>query len=181
VQVFEMAKRRLEALKAENHGLFSLVPDEPTPQGGGSGAGRAFSRRHYGMNVFEDLLTQARSSRRSPPMKVQTVYLIGFDTGVYNYQEIRNCLNGLQAKYQARNAQIYRAEIRKSEVVASQRYEILLRNYGGHLQKQARFRQVDHPDLISNRPHHSRLNPELVPEIEFFVGHRLKVRCVERR
>src|SRR5262249_31351948 len=31
------------------------VPDEPTPLGGGSGAGRAFSQRKYGMERFEDL------------------------------------------------------------------------------------------------------------------------------
>jgi putative DNA methylase len=34
-----------------------LVPDEPTPLGGGSGAGRAFSQRHYGMNDFRDLFS----------------------------------------------------------------------------------------------------------------------------
>ncbi len=33
------------------------MPDEPTPQGGGSGAGRAFSQRNYGMDLFEDLFT----------------------------------------------------------------------------------------------------------------------------
>ncbi|HZT81791.1 MAG TPA: DUF1156 domain-containing protein, partial [Gemmataceae bacterium] len=36
---------------------LSLVPEEPTPQGGGTGAGRAFSQRHYGMNTFGDLFT----------------------------------------------------------------------------------------------------------------------------
>ena len=33
----------------------SVVPDEPTPVGGGSGAGRAFSVRKYGMNTWGDL------------------------------------------------------------------------------------------------------------------------------
>ena len=48
----ELAKR----IKAHS-GPFSLVPDEPTPMGGGSGAGRAFSQRNYGMNDFADLFT----------------------------------------------------------------------------------------------------------------------------
>ncbi|MGO8676641.1 MAG: DUF1156 domain-containing protein [Limisphaerales bacterium] len=33
------------------------VPNEPTPKGGGSGAGRAFSVRRYGMDTFGDLFT----------------------------------------------------------------------------------------------------------------------------
>jgi len=33
------------------------VPDEPTPSGGGSGAGRAFSVQKYGMMTFGDLFT----------------------------------------------------------------------------------------------------------------------------
>jgi putative DNA methylase len=33
------------------------VPDEPSPVGGGSGAGRAFSIRKYGMDTFGDLYT----------------------------------------------------------------------------------------------------------------------------
>lgn len=33
------------------------IPDEPTPTGGGSGAGRAFSVRTYGMNTWGDLFT----------------------------------------------------------------------------------------------------------------------------
>src|SRR5207248_4006810 len=36
---------------------LSLVPEEPTPLGGGTGAGRAFSQRHYGMDRFGDLFT----------------------------------------------------------------------------------------------------------------------------
>ncbi len=35
----------------------SLVPNEPTPLGGGKGAGRAFSQRIYGMDTFGDLFT----------------------------------------------------------------------------------------------------------------------------
>jgi len=33
------------------------IPDEPTPLGGGSGAGRAFSVQKYGMKTFADLFT----------------------------------------------------------------------------------------------------------------------------
>ncbi len=38
-------------------GGLSPVPDEPTPAGGGSGAGRAFSVQRYGMMQFGDLFT----------------------------------------------------------------------------------------------------------------------------
>ena len=51
------AEEELERRKAAHTGAFSLVPDEPTPQGGGNGAGRAFSQRNYGMDLFEDLFT----------------------------------------------------------------------------------------------------------------------------
>ncbi len=52
------ATRRLHEMSASLHrnGL-SLVPDEPTPAGGGSGAGRAFSVQRYGMMTFGDLFT----------------------------------------------------------------------------------------------------------------------------
>ncbi len=36
---------------------LNLVPNEPTPSGGGSGAGRAFSVQQYGMMTFGDLFT----------------------------------------------------------------------------------------------------------------------------
>jgi putative DNA methylase len=36
---------------------ISLLPDEPTPKGGGSGAGRAFSQRNYGLDCWGDLFT----------------------------------------------------------------------------------------------------------------------------
>lgn len=51
------AAEELERRKAEHVGALSLVPNEPTPMGGGSGAGRAFSQRNYGMDRFEDLFT----------------------------------------------------------------------------------------------------------------------------
>lgn len=51
------AKEELKRRIAANNGELSLVPGEPTPQGGGSGAGRAFSQRNYGMDTFADLFT----------------------------------------------------------------------------------------------------------------------------
>jgi adenine-specific DNA methylase len=52
------AKQRLEqvAMKKLPSGL-SAIPDEPTPGGGGSGAGRAFSVQKYGMMRWADLFT----------------------------------------------------------------------------------------------------------------------------
>jgi len=51
------AKEELVHQKRDWKGELSLVPDEPTPMGGGSGAGRAFSQRNYGMDNFEDLFS----------------------------------------------------------------------------------------------------------------------------
>lgn len=48
--------RRVAATPDIVSGL-SMVPNEPTPRGGGSGAGRAFSQRNYGMDIFADLFT----------------------------------------------------------------------------------------------------------------------------
>lgn len=48
--------RRVTATPEILSGL-SMVPNEPTPRGGGSGAGRAFSQRNYGMDAFADLFT----------------------------------------------------------------------------------------------------------------------------
>jgi putative DNA methylase len=51
------ASAELERRKTAHTGVLSLTPDEPTPVGGGSGAGRAFSQRNYGMDIFENLFT----------------------------------------------------------------------------------------------------------------------------
>jgi adenine-specific DNA methylase len=55
------AQKRLKGFldKWERDGKKGLcpVPDEPTPAGGGSGAGRAFSVQKYGMMKFGDLFT----------------------------------------------------------------------------------------------------------------------------
>lgn len=50
------AKAKLEVLK-QSHKDTHLTPTEPTPVGGGNGAGRAFSQRKFGMDAFEDLFT----------------------------------------------------------------------------------------------------------------------------
>ncbi len=51
------ASEELNRRKSKHEGAVSLVPEEPTPLGGGSGAGRAFSQRNYGMDLFADLFT----------------------------------------------------------------------------------------------------------------------------
>jgi adenine-specific DNA methylase len=53
----ENAAKRLDELVRTNAGA-PLLPDEPTPLGEGSGAGRAFSQRKYGMSAFTDIYTQ---------------------------------------------------------------------------------------------------------------------------
>ena len=50
------AKSKLNVLKNSHTGM-DLTPTEPTPVGGGKGAGRAFSQRNFGMDAFEDLFT----------------------------------------------------------------------------------------------------------------------------
>lgn len=57
----QRSKEELNRRKAAHIDQFSLVPDEPTPIGGGSGAGRAFSQRNYGMDRFEDMFTERQS------------------------------------------------------------------------------------------------------------------------
>jgi adenine-specific DNA methylase len=60
-QAIWQAQKRLESILNgwERGGKKGLcpVPDEPTPAGGGSGAGRAFSVQKYGMMKFDDLFT----------------------------------------------------------------------------------------------------------------------------
>jgi adenine-specific DNA methylase len=50
------ARAKLELLKQADP-TKHLTPNEPTPAGGGKGAGRAFSQRNFGMDAFEDLFT----------------------------------------------------------------------------------------------------------------------------
>jgi len=52
------AKRYLEEVSCKPlPNSLSPIPNEPTPAGGGSGAGRAFSVQKYGMMAFGDLFT----------------------------------------------------------------------------------------------------------------------------
>jgi adenine-specific DNA methylase len=58
--VWKAQKRLKEILDEWERGgkkSYCPVPDEPTPAGGGSGAGRAFSVQKYGMMKFSDLFT----------------------------------------------------------------------------------------------------------------------------
>ncbi len=52
-----LAQSHLAMIRTAHVRTQSLIPDEPTPLGGGSGAGRAFSQRNYGMDLFQDLFT----------------------------------------------------------------------------------------------------------------------------
>jgi adenine-specific DNA methylase len=57
---YEASRRAAESLEIrgkKNKSDPAALPDEPTPVGGGSGAGRAFSQRAYGMVRFQDLFT----------------------------------------------------------------------------------------------------------------------------
>ncbi len=55
--VWKAAKALEKVAGIKLPGGLSPVPDEPTPAGGGSGAGRAFSVRLYGMTRWGDLFT----------------------------------------------------------------------------------------------------------------------------
>ena len=60
------AQERVTIIREEwEHGSnegFCPVPDEPTPTGGGSGAGRAFSVQRYGMFQWGDLFTSRQKA-----------------------------------------------------------------------------------------------------------------------
>ncbi|MEN6463041.1 MAG: DUF1156 domain-containing protein [Syntrophomonas sp.] len=51
----------LERRKVNFGGTLKLVPDESTPLGGGSGAGRAFSQRNYGIDSYENFFTSRQA------------------------------------------------------------------------------------------------------------------------
>ncbi|MEP6518956.1 DUF1156 domain-containing protein [Microcoleus vaginatus] len=55
LQDLEATEKALVGLKEFTN--LDLIPNEPTPMGGGSGAGRAFSQRNYGMDNFADLFS----------------------------------------------------------------------------------------------------------------------------
>ena len=55
--VWKAQQRLKEVAAAKRSDGLSPIPDEPTPAGGGSGAGRAFSVQKYGMMQWGDLFT----------------------------------------------------------------------------------------------------------------------------
>ena len=57
LEVFEEAEKYLEEKRAKSMEEWGIdpVPDEPTPEGKGRGAERAFSVRNYGLNKWGDL------------------------------------------------------------------------------------------------------------------------------
>lgn len=54
-EAYSRAAERLAVLRRAWSEPLPLVPEEPTPKGGGRGAGRAFSQRNYGMDRWEDI------------------------------------------------------------------------------------------------------------------------------
>ncbi len=55
--VFHATKRLQEFVATRLSNGLTVVPDEPSPIGGGKGAGRAFSQRNYGMEKWCDLFS----------------------------------------------------------------------------------------------------------------------------
>jgi len=55
--VYKAMKKLAELAAGPLPNGLNPIPDEPTPLGGGSGAGRAFAMRNYGMNIWGDLFS----------------------------------------------------------------------------------------------------------------------------
>ena len=108
------AQKRLKAIldEWERGGRRGLcpIPDEPTPAGGGSGAGRAFSVQKYGMMQWGDLFTARQkvalaslsrllSEQACAPSNRETLAL-----SVSRFADIANCLCRWEnTKHQIRN------------------------------------------------------------------------------
>jgi len=58
MEALKRAKKLFADLRFEDDASSYGIPNEPTPEGKGKGAGRAFSQRNYGMEVFADLYTE---------------------------------------------------------------------------------------------------------------------------
>lgn len=54
----DAARQQFVRSNAESSAGRVSMPNEPTPEGKGKGAGRAFSQRNYGMTTFADLYTE---------------------------------------------------------------------------------------------------------------------------
>jgi len=57
LEIIGEAEDNIKLLAHERIGEYSLMPNEPTPDGKGGGAGRAFSQRNYGIDTFSDVYT----------------------------------------------------------------------------------------------------------------------------
>ncbi len=96
------AQRRLAAIlkEWEDGGKQGLcpVPDEPTPAGGGSGAGRAFSVQRYGMFQWGDLFTARQKVALATMLKLTTAHhwQAGIESlfalSISRFADIANCL-----------------------------------------------------------------------------------------
>lgn len=53
----EEVRKKVVSISTERLGNYSLIPNEPTPEGKGGGAGRAFSQRNYGIDLFSHAYT----------------------------------------------------------------------------------------------------------------------------
>jgi adenine-specific DNA methylase len=73
------AEIELYARSKTHTGPLSLVPDEPTPKGGGSGAGRAFSQRNYGMDFYSDLFTPRQALALSTYVELVNEYVANLE------------------------------------------------------------------------------------------------------
>lgn len=56
LKALELAVDRLSEMDSKPD-VSLVIPDEPSPRGGGRGAGRAFSQTKYGMDLFRDIFT----------------------------------------------------------------------------------------------------------------------------
>lgn len=76
--IFKEAEKYLENKREELRAEWGMdpVPDEPTPEGKGSGAERAFSVRNYGMNTWGDLFNSLQ--------KLSLIFLTNEVRKVYN-------------------------------------------------------------------------------------------------
>jgi adenine-specific DNA methylase len=59
--VLQNVQNELNRQEAATTDPLAKVPNEPTPEGKGKGAGRAFSQRHYGMETFADVYTDRQA------------------------------------------------------------------------------------------------------------------------
>jgi len=92
------------------HGLCP-VPDEPTPKGGGKGAGRAFSVWPYGMHQWGDLFTA-----RQKVVLITLAHHIRTNRGSTSLRELLACALGIFARCCNSNA---RAHPRDSSIAAA--------------------------------------------------------------